>query len=295
MLRQSLLCSVVLLTLTACGPDAQYVVSNQAAPGAAEIPETVLITGSMIRAAGPKLAYTHSLAIEMADDKVAPRYDRARTACLEDQTLNCNLLEASITVGNANAGIRPNASLSVRLPHDSVAKFQAGLLEPLPDEGPGEPSVRRSSTNAEDLTLQITDNDRRLAQATDYRDRLTVLSRRGDAKVDDLIQVQEKLSEVQSSIEAMTIESRQLNTRVDTEMLNISLGSYDRLTSVASPLGEAWRNAARELGRSAASAFLFVVVLLPWVPLVALGGFIAVRLWRLVRSVRQRKAQVAAV
>jgi hypothetical protein len=245
--------------------------------------------------AGPKLAYTHNLAIEMADDQVQPRFERGRTACLEDQSLNCNLLEASIIVGNANVGIRPNASLSMRLSHDAVRRFQTILLEPLPGEGPGEPNVRRSSTNAEDLTFEIADVDRRLAQATDYRDRLTVLSRRGDAKVDDLIKVQQTLSEVQSSIESMGVETRQLNTRVDTELLNISLSSYDRVTAVSSPLGEAWRNSARELGQSTASAFLFVVVLLPWVPLMALGGFALVWLWRFARKTRHRKVETTGM
>jgi len=293
MLRQSLICGVVLLTLAACGQEAQMVVTQRAPAAPGDIPETVLITGSLIGPPGPKLAYTHSLAIEMADAMVAPRFERGRDACLEDRSLNCNLLEASITVGNANAGVRPRASLSVRLPHDSVMRFESMLLEPLPGEAAGEPSLRRSSTNAEDLTFQISDTERRLAQATDYRERLTVLSRRGDAKVDELIKVQQSLSEVQSSIEAMTVDTRQLNTRVDTELLNISLGAYEPLTSVSSPLGSAWRDAARALGESTASAFLFVVVLLPWLPLIALGGFVVVWLWRFVRKARRQKASAA--
>jgi hypothetical protein len=236
----------------------------------------------------------HDLAIEMADDMVAPRFDRGRTACLEDQSLNCNLLEASITEGNANAGVRPNARLSVRLPHESVMRFEALLLEPLPGEDAGEPSLRRRSTNAEDLTMEIAEVDRRLAQAIDYRDRLTVLSRRSDAKVDDLIKVQQNLSEVQSLIEAMTAETRQLNRRVDTELLNISLNSYDRVVNVASPLGQAWRDSARALGQSTASAFLFVVVLLPWLPLIALGGVALVALWRVLRKVRKHKGFAGA-
>jgi hypothetical protein len=260
----------------------------------AEIPDTVLITGSLIAAPTIKLAYTHNLAIEMADEMVAPRFERGRTACLDDRSLNCNLLEASITVGNPNAGIRPTARLSVRVPHASVSRFKSLLLEPLAGEAPGEPSLRRSSTNAEDLTFQISDTERRLAQAIDYRERLTVLSRRGDAKVDELIKVQETLSEVQGSIEAMTVETRQLNTRVDTELLNISLSAYEPLTSVASPLGSAWRDAARALGESTASAFLFVVVLLPWLPLMALGGLVLVWLWRFLRKGRRQKDAAAA-
>jgi len=295
MFRQSLMCGVVLLALSACEQYAQVDLKRQA-PGATaeEIPETVLITGSLVGPPGPRLAYTHDLAIEMADAMVAPRFERGRDACLEDRSLNCNLLEASITVGNANARVRPRASLSVRLPHDSVMRFESLLLEPLPGEAPGEPSLRRSSTTAEDLTFQISDTERRLAQATDYRERLTVLSRRGDAKVDELIKVQQSLSEVQSSIEAMTVETRQLNTRVDTELLNITLGAYEPLTSVSSPLGSAWRDAARALGESTASAFLFVVVLLPWLPLIALGGLALVWLWRFMRKLRRQKESAAA-
>ena len=294
MLRRSLTCAVALFVLAACEQEtrigALHALAVAPAPAPADIPDTVLITGSLVRA-GPKLAYMHTLAIEMADDKVAPRFERGRDACLQDQSLNCDLLEASITVGNANAGVRPNASLSVRLPHNSVARFQALLLEPLPGEGQGEPSLRRSSTTAEDLTLEITDVDRRLVQAADYRERLTVLSRRADAKFEDLITVQETLSTVQSSIEEMTAESRQLNTRVDTELLNVMLSAYDRVTSVSSPLGQAWRDAARALGEGTAGAFLFVVVLLPWLPLVALGVWMLTLLWRLVRF--RRKAKVA--
>jgi fatty acid desaturase len=89
----------------------------------------------------------------------------------------------------------------------------------------------------------------------------------------------------------MTAESRQLNTRADTELLNVMLSAYDRVTSVSSPLGQAWRDAARALGESTAGAFLFIVVLLPWLPLVALGVWMLTLLWRLVRF--RRKAKVA--
>jgi hypothetical protein len=286
MYRIALLGSLVALTLAACERSPTMLLRAAVAPSSNE---QVLVTGSQItRNEGPKLAYTHDLLIEMSDDKVAPRFERARTSCLEDQSLNCNLIEASITVGDANAGVRPNAKLSVRLPHDAVMKFEAGLLQSLPGEGQGEPSLRRSSTNAEDLTYAILDLDRRLAQANDYRDRLAALSRRADAKVDDLIKVQDKLSEVQSSIEDMTAQTRRLNTRVDTELLNISLGPYASLTSVSSPLGEAWRNSARALGESTATAFTFVVVVLPWLPLLAFVGFLLAWLWRFISKVRRR-------
>jgi hypothetical protein len=297
MFRISLVCGLVLLT-AACGQSSnpQNLRTRISGASAVGVPvsENVLITGSLIRGPeGPKLAYTHALSLEMADDKIAPRFDRAQTSCLEDQSLNCNLIEATITVGDANAGVRPRANLSLRLPHDSVARFQAQLLQPLPGEGPGEPSLRRSSTTAEDLTFQIVDVNRRLVQSSDYRDRLTTLTRRADAKVDDLIKVADKISEVQSSIEELTAQNRTLNMRVDTELLNIDLNPHASLANLSSPLGQAWRNSARELGGSAATAFTFVVVSLPWLPLAAMGGLLLAWSWRLVRKARRGGAAPA--
>jgi hypothetical protein len=229
----------------------------------------------------------HEMSIEMADDKIAPRFERAERSCLEDQSLNCNLIEATITVGDASAGVRPRANLSVRLPHASVARFKTDLLGPLPGEGPGEPSLRRSSTTAEDLSFQILDVNRRLAQGNDFRDRLTALGRRTDAKVDELIKVADKISEVQSSIEELTVQNRTLNTRVDTELLNVDLRNYASLTSVSSPLGEAWRNSSRTLGQSAARVFNYIIVSLPWLPVVALGAAVLVWSWRRIRKARR--------
>jgi len=251
------------------------------------VPENVIITGSLVRGnEGPKLAYMHEMSIEMADDKIAPRFERAERSCLEDQSLNCNLIDATITVGDASAGVRPRANLSVRLPHASVARFKADLLEPLPGESPGQPSLRRSSTTAEDLSFQILDVNRRLAQGNDFRDRLTALGRRTDAKVDELIKVADKISEVQSTIEELTVQSRTLNTRVDTELLNVDLRGYVSLTSVSSPLGEAWRNSSRTLGQSAATVFNYIVVSLPWLPMIALGGALLVWSWHFLKRRR---------
>jgi cytochrome c-type biogenesis protein CcmH/NrfG len=78
-----------------------------------------------------------------------------------------------------------------------------------------------------------------------------------------------------------------LNLRVDTEVLSISLSAIASLEDVRSPLAEAWRRAGQVLGESAARAFTFLVTAVPWVPLIALGLWLLVRLWRMVRSRRR--------
>jgi hypothetical protein len=235
----------------------------------------------------PKLAYSHRMALEMAAERVAARYERARASCLSDRTMGCTLVQASIRAGDARSQTLPYANLTVRLPHDKVAVFEAALLAPFAGESKGEPIVRERATDAEDLTYALLDVETRLAQLTDYRTRLIALAKRGDAKVDDLIKIEEKISQVQSEIEQLQAAQRGLNLRVDTEVLSVSLSAIASLEDVRSPLAEAWRRAGQVLGESAARAFTFLVTAVPWVPLIALGLWLLVRLWRMVRSRRR--------
>jgi len=240
-----------------------------------------------------KLAYSHRLSLEMDADKVAPRFEHARQQCLENRELRCILMHASIAGGDANSGTSPRASLTVRLPHETVGAFETALLTPLEGEGEGEPTVRNRATDAEDLTYVIFDTDSRLAQATDYRERLTALAKRAEAKVGDLIQVEEKLSEVQQRIEALAAQQRGLNQRVDTELFYIDLGAYATLADASSPLGEAWREAGRTLGESAAGALTFLIAALPWLPILAILAFLVMWLWRVVRKARPRASRAS--
>ena len=222
-------------------------------------------------APGPKLAYSHRLSIETAPQSVKPRFERARDACLSPTSNDCELLYASINGGDTARGARPRAALTVRLPHAAVAGFEEALLAPLAGERPGETILRSRSTTADDLTTAIADVDRRLAQLTDYRDRLTTLAQRPDAKVEDLVKVESELSSVQSQIETLTGQQRKLAQRVDTETLTVDLDAAVPLNGIGAPVATAWRDASRVLGQNAASALRFGIGSLPWLPLVALA------------------------
>lgn len=287
--------ALVALTLAGCGDERKTDATGSRMPAAyamAAPPPPAPAGGPQEQAIKPKLAYSHRLALEMAADKIAPRYERARAMCLGDAKMGCILVQASIAGGDARARQLPYASLTVRLPHDKIALFEQALLAPLEGEAKGEPIVRERSTDAEDLTYALLDVERRLAQLTDYRDRLVALAKRGDAKVDDLIKIEEKISEVQSQIEALQAQQRSLNQRVDTEVLSISLAPIAGIENVRSPLAEAWRQAGQVLGESAARAFTFLVMAIAWIP-VALILLVVLRLlWRVVRG-RWRRATSA--
>lgn len=291
--------ALVALSLAGCGQQGgeEKVVTTgsrmPAADMAAPPPPLPAPGGAQEQTIKPKLAYSHRLALEMAADRIGPRYERARAMCLNDAKIGCILVQASIAGGDSRARQLPYASLTVRLPHDKLAIFEQALLAPFEGEAKGEPIVRERATDAEDLTYALLDVERRLAQLADYRDRLVALAKRGDAKVDDLIKIEEKISEVQSQIEALQAQQRGLNQRVDTEVLSIQLAPIASIESVRSPLAEAWRQAGQVLGESAARAFTFLVMAIAWIP-VALILLVVLRLlWRVVRG-RWRRATSTA-
>lgn len=215
---------------------------------------------------GPKLAYSHNLSIETKADTVKQRFEQVRDACVSGAVPGCVLLNARIA--ETPAGFRqashPVASLSVRLSHEGVAPFEQAVLKPLPGEQASDLAVISRSTSAEDLTAAIQDGDRRLAQLTDYRDRLTLLAKRADAKVDDLIKVQSELSTTQSQIEELTAEQKRLGQRVDTELETVEITGKVAVGR-GSDIAEVWHRSAQILDSAVADSLQFLISAVPWI------------------------------
>lgn len=230
-------------------------------------------------AAGVKLAYTHQLDLQMLPAAVEPRFMRARAACLEDPAFTCLLLGANLRSGSGY----PQADLTLRLPHGQVDAFEERVLAPLPDEAPEAIEIVTRSTEAEDLSQAMLDVERRLSQRTQYRDRLLELAKRSDAKVEDLIKVENELATVQSEIEALSAQQQHLNDQVATEKLTIAFASRQSLVVQENPIVEVWHESAGLFSRNVAEALRAMIMTLPWlVPIVLLIQVIRL-LWRFLR------------
>lgn len=212
---------------------------------------------------GPKLAYSHNLSIETKADTVKQRFEQVRDACVGGAIPGCVLLNASIEETGFDRYRHPEARLSVRLTHEAVAPFEQTVLKPLPGEQASEVAVVSRSTSAEDLTVAIQDGDRRLAQLTDYRDRLTALAKRTDAKVDDLIRVQSELSTTQSQIEELTAEQKRLGQRVDTELETVRITGRV-VVGEGSEIAEVWHRSGLILDEAVAASLHFLIAAVPW-------------------------------
>ncbi len=237
-----------------------------------------------------RLAYRHMIVLEAPSASLAAHFDRARDACLRREALKCLVIEASLTLpeeGEGSHKMPPQARLRIRLPHENIAPFEAILHEPLPGQKETDMSLRSRTTSADDLSRTMADTERRQAQLLSYRDRLTALSARKDSRVEDMIRIEQELSKVQTEIETAEAAKKTLQERVDTEEVSIDFTTpRAEWQNQATPIGDTLREAGATLAESTASALRFVIVMIPWLPLLALAVY-AIR--RLRRYWRQEK------
>lgn len=281
----SLIC---VLLLAACGPSnygGGYLarVSAYAPPMAAELmkPDTP----------ADRFSYNHTLALEMARSAISPRYDRARQLCLRDAALNCKLLSASINSGGDDEqSSYAYAALTVSMPHDSIARFEQSLLDPVAGESKGDVTVSSRSTSAENVEQQASDLDKQVAQLTDYRDRLNELLKRPGLSVDDLIKVESELAKVEGDLAPLLSQKRDVGERIQREQLVVSLSERASAPDALQPVRFAVSNAVLTLGQSAGSAVSFLIGMVPWLPIVAVAFLILPWAWRSVRRRGSTKA-----
>ena len=229
---------------------------------------------------GESYVYDHNISISMASEHIKARFERARDRCQNDPALKCKITAASFRlVGEPDAPL-PIANLSVALPHDAMAPFEESLLALLPGESKDDVVVRARNTNAQNVTNQVRDIDARLAQLSNYRDRMMELSKRGGAKTDDLIKIEGEISRTQSEIEQIEGQRRDLADRIAKENLSISFEAQSTVSDAFQPVRDVWQESLRVMGNSAAAALGLIVAIIPWIPLF-LGAYFLIRwLWR---------------
>jgi hypothetical protein len=243
-------------------------------PAPASAASSIESGASSAAQAGLHLAYTHQLGLVVPPGTVSAHYDAARDRCLKAAAFRCVLIQASIDVRDLGNRVQDEtmqtARLAVRLPHDQIAPYTSALTAPLAGESAGTVRITHQSTDAVDLTQPIADNTARLAQLTNYRDSLKAFEGRLTISVADLVKIAGELSQVQSQIETAQAEQRELQTRVETELLDIDFNE-DRRGISLSPIVRTWSESAATLQTGVASALEFSIEVLPWVPIGALG------------------------
>jgi Domain of unknown function (DUF4349)/Putative zinc-finger len=151
--------------------------------------------------------------------------------------------------------------------------------------------VESESQAGVEVTSQYVDLQARLTNARNTEQRLTELLRTRTGKLEEVVAVEEKLSEVREEIERMEAEKKALTRQVDFGTLNLSLTEERRaqMRMVPQSVGTQFRNAAVEGYRSVVDGVLNVLLfLMSWGPTLLLWGailfFPARYIWRRKRA-----------
>lgn len=250
--------SILLLTAlltTGCAQKAE----NAPATGAAGAP-----AAASDEAVKQAIAYEHSLTLDAPADKVATLFKTVETLCQQATAEQCVMLDSRLEGSD-----RPSGRVKVRAKREGIRQ----IMERLGSEG----NIIEQSVTGEDLAAPISDTDKRLAILNGYRARLEALGARTGADLESLMRLNRELAQVQEQIESLTGENANLQRRVATETLTVTIYSVDR-TSFWRPIGDALDEFGTNLSEGIATLIIVIAALLPWI---LVTGFIAcvVRRW----------------
>jgi len=220
------------------------------------------------------LAYEHSIYLQADVDKVVSIFEAAQTACRDAVEESCAILDARVSSGEG-----ASVSLRFRAKAAGIKK----LIAVLSAQG----KVVNQSTSAEDLAGPIADTTKQIAMLTDYRTSLEALRSRPSNDLDALMKLTRELADVQSQIETLTGSQAGLTQRVETELLNVSINSYQG-RSFWAPIRSSLTSFGEVLSSAIGAAIIAIAYLLPWAVLV--GGIT----WIAQLILRRRKRARAA-
>ena len=242
---------------------------------------TGLLAPSEVMAAGKYLEVKHRLTLQMKGGELGKSLEAVVTFC---STLQCEMLSSneSTDVGDSV----PAGSVSVRVAPEDLNKF----LEFVGKQG----KILTHATESQDRTTEIVDLEARMKNQTEFRDNLRKMMARPGVKVEDLLQIQEKLAEAQSTLDSEVANRKVLANETEKVAVEIEFraeGGGSR-RGAFSAVGRAIRESGEVLSESLAALITAVAAIIPWLIVIVPGGWLLRRAWK---SWRKRRAESKAV
>ena len=245
---------VLLLALAACAKhgDVAADAGATAAEAAVASPE------------GAFLAYEHDVQVQLEAAQIAPRIQQVAQACQSAKFGDCAVLQV-----DQRSGEQPSGEVKVRI----APKGTEPLIAMAGEGG----ALQSRNTRAEDLAQEVADTALTKARLEKEHARLLSYQDRKDLKIEDLMAITTRLSEIEAGVEQASKDAAQQRRRVDTQLVTIHFGTTSGQRS-RSEIGEALSESGSILSTSMAFLIRAVAALLP-VAVLALIGAWAVRAW----------------
>ena len=170
--------------------------------------------------------------------------------------LNESLVADNHTTQDADGA--KTAELVLRVPSEHFTTLVAALR--------ALGGVKEEQLNTEDVTKEYADLETRLAVKEQTVNRLRTLLDTKTAKLADILQVEQALSNAVTELEQLKGQRQFYDRQIALSTVKVELyeRTPSRLAQVSGPVGEAMHNSLKLLGDSAGAIVYIVIILLPW-------------------------------
>lgn len=245
---------VLLLALGACAKQ-----GDMAADAGATAAEAAIASPE-----GAFLAYEHDVQVQLEAAQIAPRIQQIAQACQSAKFGDCAVLQV-----DQRSGEQPSGEVKVRI----APKGTEPLIAMAGEGG----TLQSRNTRAEDLAQAVADTALTKARLEKEHARLLSYQDRKDLKIEDLMAITTRLSEIEAGVEQANKDAAQQRRRIDTQLVTIHFDTTSGQRS-RSEIGEALSESGGILSTSIAFLIRAAAALLP-VALLALIAAWGVRAW----------------
>jgi hypothetical protein len=243
--------------------------SDATAVASAAGTKPIVVTGGPTApdpAATPMLAYAYEYGVEAPPSKIRDLLGREQAACTSAGLAACQITGANISEAGRD-------SVTAKLTLKATPAWLKGYQDRLSDEAKAAGGrLTQSTVTSEDLSRQIVDTQAVVRAKTALRDRLQQMLDTRPGKLEDLVDLEEKLADVQGDLDSTNSELAVMRERIATSDVTID---YDS-AGVLAPQG-AWSPVSRAVGEfvgilagSVATMIYFAAVIFPWAALIGL-------------------------
>ena len=190
--------------------------------------------------------------------------------------------------GSSRSGQRSrDASMTIRIPKENLNGFVSEVAEVS--------NVISKSENTEDVTLSYVDLESHKKALQVEQERLLELLEQA-VSMEDIIAIEERLSEVRYSLESMESQLRTYDNLVDFSTVYLSIEEVERLTPVEevsdlTKMGQGFVRSAQNLFSGIKNFLIGLVICLPYLLFLAALALIAVLILRAALKWNGKKAE----
>lgn len=265
-------CARKAVTLTSAPPTDKESTRRYASTEMAVSPMIMGGGGGSVSAASHFLAVRQKLVVVAPGAELAKSLEAVIAFC---GTIQCEVISSNLT--SQTGELAPSGSVSLRVRPGDVDK----LIAYVGKQG----KVAQHTTETDDKTTNVVNTDARIKNLTEFRDNLRKMLARPAVSVKDLVEIQEKLEEVQTELDGETARRKDLANETEKVAVEIEFRAERTTASVSAfkPIGDALRESASVLSESLASLITAIVAMIPWLILIVPAGWFLTKVSRRVR------------